>query len=118
MRGHLLVLIFCHSFRGKSSDNDDEVLAVADKLRAPMSQQSEQLKREFVDIFIPGVKRVKEVHDTLENMVDYEFGEGILMFDDACKKMEHMAIQEEDDLKNIHNVTQVACIHDSPVPVC
>lgn len=42
-------------------------MALAEKLKAPMSAQSQQLKQYMADTVLPAITQVKQVHDTLED---------------------------------------------------
>ncbi|KZT09731.1 uncharacterized protein LAESUDRAFT_674696 [Laetiporus sulphureus 93-53] len=83
------------------SDNDEQedLVALANKLKAPMSSQRDAMKQYLGETIIPVMSRVKKVHGVIEDKVDLAFGAGILTFDEACKKVETMALRDEDDLK-------------------
>ena len=51
--------------RSDVSDTE-ELAALADKLKAPMSAQGQQLKRYMAETIIPAVQRVKIVHEKLD----------------------------------------------------
>lgn len=40
-------------------------------------------------------------------LVDLEFGAGLLTFDEVCKKVERIALKEEDEIKAAHAQSQV-----------
>lgn len=67
----LHVAHFCRSHSEKSDTED--LAALADRLKTPMSAQSQQLKRYMVETIVPAVQRVKKVHDTLEEEGLYPF---------------------------------------------
>jgi hypothetical protein len=61
-----------------------------------MSAQSQHLKKYFAEILVPVANVMKEVDAVLDEKVDMAFGHGLLTFDDACKIMEQMVINDED----------------------
>ena len=43
--------------------------------------------------------------------VDVAFGAGLLTFDEVCKKVERIALRDEDELKTAHSDAQVRSSH-------
>ncbi|KIP08904.1 hypothetical protein PHLGIDRAFT_34773 [Phlebiopsis gigantea 11061_1 CR5-6] len=70
--------------RDDQSEHSDteELAALADKLKGPMSTQSQQLRRYMAETIVPAIQRVKQVHDTMEEEVDMAYGTGLLAFDE------------------------------------
>ena len=50
-----------------SEDSHSDLLALADKLAAPMHAHSRDLRRYMAETTVPVVRRVREVHDVLED---------------------------------------------------
>lgn len=48
-------------------EDDEELAALANKLKAPMSAQGQRLKQYMMETILPVVQRVKQVHETLED---------------------------------------------------
>lgn len=101
---------------------------LAEQLRAPMSAEGAKLRKYLADTVLPVVSQIKEAHAILEDKgirnlmsayahiltlftfvrkVDMGFSNGILQFNEACKKMELMAIQDEDEIKSAYIDSQV-----------
>lgn len=93
-----------------------------------MSSEGAKLRKYLADTVLPVVSQVKEVHAALEDkgiririrkpahiltlfafgsLVDLDFSAGILQFNEACKKMEVLAIQDEDEVKTAYINAQV-----------
>ncbi|KAL6301784.1 hypothetical protein BKA93DRAFT_738023 [Sparassis latifolia] len=87
-------------------DEDEFLLALVNKLKAPMSAQSVSLKQYLADTLLPVITRMKEAHETMEDHVDLAFGTGILAFDEVCKKLEAIALRDEDELKTAYMDSQ------------
>ncbi|OBZ69325.1 hypothetical protein A0H81_10944 [Grifola frondosa] len=87
-------------------DEEEELSALAHKLKAPMAAQGAALKQYLANTLIPVVTRVKEVHGVLEDKVDLAFGTGLLTFDEVCKRVENMALHDEDELKTAYIESQ------------
>ncbi|PSS31044.1 hypothetical protein PHLCEN_2v2376 [Hermanssonia centrifuga] len=83
-------------------EDDEELTALANKLKAPMSAQGQRLKQYMMETILPVVQRVKQVHETLEDKVDMAYGTGLLAFDEVCKRVEAMALRTEDETKTAH----------------
>lgn len=66
-----------------------------------------EVKKEIADTFVPTVNRVKKLYRVLDEKIDISFGKGVLVFNDASKQMEAMAIKEQDELKDAQAMTQV-----------
>lgn len=45
--------------------------------------------------------------------VDLEFGAGLLTFDEVCKKVERIAVKDEDEIKVAHSLSQVRAFESS-----
>ncbi|KAL0946765.1 hypothetical protein HGRIS_012940 [Hohenbuehelia grisea] len=80
----------------------DKMVALAESLQAPFDNHAHILKQDIAKTLVPTVKRVKQAHRTVAEKIDQEFGQGLVLFDDACQKMEAMTMREEDELKTIY----------------
>ncbi|GJF00572.1 hypothetical protein PsYK624_168650 [Phanerochaete sordida] len=85
--------------RSEVSDAE-ELAALADKLKAPMSAQAQQLKRYMAETIVPAVQRVKTVHEKLDDEVDMAYGTGLLAFNEVCKRVETLALHTEDEIRS------------------
>ena len=55
-------------FSARLEEGDEEdVAALVEKLRSPMNAQSQELKQYMIETILPVVKRVKDVHEALED---------------------------------------------------
>lgn len=107
-------------------DDREGLAALADQLKAPMDAQAHRLRQHLKEAVIPAVQKIKQVHDimedegtslymriyrggslTLDCAVDVSFGKGIIVFDDACKRVEARALRDEDELKTAYHKMQV-----------
>jgi hypothetical protein len=66
------------------------------------------LKQHLVQTFIPTAKQLKATHVAMESKVDIPFESGLLLFNDATRKLEDLAIREEDELKVAYSKTQAS----------
>ncbi|PCH37760.1 hypothetical protein WOLCODRAFT_135836 [Wolfiporia cocos MD-104 SS10] len=89
-----------------AEEDEEDLSALADKLKAPMSAQGAALKKYMAEIIVPTLTRIKEVHAVLEDKVDLAFGTGILTFNEVCKRVEASALRDEDDIKAAYTLTQ------------
>ncbi|KAI0820231.1 hypothetical protein BC628DRAFT_1398746 [Trametes gibbosa] len=87
-------------------DEEDQMLELVQKLKAPMAAQGVELKQYLADTVLPAYSRIKDVHGVLEDKVDLEFGAGLLTFDEVCKKVERIALKDEDEIKAAHIQSQ------------
>ncbi|KAI0672696.1 hypothetical protein C8Q78DRAFT_1020893 [Trametes maxima] len=87
-------------------DENDQLLELVQKLKAPMAAQSAALKKYLADTVLPAYMHVKGVHQDLEDKVDLEFGAGLLTFDEVCKKVERIALKDEDEIRTAHAQSQ------------
>ncbi|EMD38075.1 hypothetical protein CERSUDRAFT_49181 [Gelatoporia subvermispora B] len=83
-------------------DPDSELLALVERLKAPMTAQGQRERQFLLDTLVPVIRRAKDVHVTLDDKVDVEFGTGLLAFDEVCKKTEALAIRDEDELRTAY----------------
>jgi hypothetical protein len=66
-----------------------------------MASCSPSMKRYLSDTLIPISFALKDVHAMLENEVDVQFSNAVLTFDEVCKRVEALVLQDGDDTKNI-----------------
>ncbi|KIK08761.1 hypothetical protein K443DRAFT_658748 [Laccaria amethystina LaAM-08-1] len=86
--------------------DDEELAALAESLQAPFQEEGKILKKEIADTFVPAVNHVKELYRVLEERVDTTFGQGIVLFNRACKQIEDAAIREQRQLEDAYRVNQ------------
>lgn len=58
------------------------------------------LKEDLSQTLIPSAKRVKQIHEAILDGPFQDYGNGLLEFDDACKKMEALASLESEKLES------------------
>lgn len=99
---------------------EDQISALVNNLKNPINAQGLLLKEYLVQTLVPTAKKVKSIHAALETQVDVPFEAGILEFNDASRKMENLAIKEEDELKTTYAKTQASPmpIHSAPTNIC
>ena len=83
------------------------MIGLARKLNGPMVSQSMHYKKYFAEVLVPTANIVREAGTVLDEQVDITFGEGIIAFDDACKMMERMLMQDDDALVTAYRNSQV-----------
>lgn len=66
------------------------------------------LKQHLVQTLIPTAKQLKATHVAMESKVDVPFESGLLLFNDATRKLEGLVIREEDELKTAYAKTQAS----------
>lgn len=86
---------------------EDRLSALVNNLKTPINAQGVTLKQYLVQTLVPTAKKVKATHAAVESKVDVPFEAGLLAFNDASRKMENLAIREEDELKAAYAKTQV-----------
>jgi hypothetical protein len=129
-----MLTVWVHSRHSTESETDD-LEALADRLKAPMTAQSHQLKRQITEAIVPAVKRIMVIHDRLEEegesiyaavfmrynlqhgitdrpylTVDMAYGTGLLAFDEVCKRVEAMALRTEDELRSEYIESKVTSL--------
>ncbi|KAI0374644.1 hypothetical protein BV20DRAFT_1040913 [Pilatotrama ljubarskyi] len=87
-------------------DEEDQILEMVQQLKTAMAAQGASLKQYLADTVLPAYSRVKDVHGVLEDKVDVQFGAGVLTFDEVCKKVERIALKDEDEIQAAHNQSQ------------
>lgn len=61
-------MCLCAQIHSRVEEDDQEDLsALVEKLKAPMDAQSVELRKYMVQTIFPVVRRVQEVHETLED---------------------------------------------------
>jgi hypothetical protein len=83
------------------------MIGLAHKLKGPMASQSVHHKKYFAEVLVPTANLMREAGTILDEQVDITFGEGIIAFDDACKMMERMLMQDDDALVTAYRNSQV-----------
>lgn len=86
--------------------DDEELAALAESLQVPFQEEGKILKKEIADTFVPAVNHVKELYKVLEERVDTTFGQGIVLFNRACKQIEDDAIREQRQLEDAYRGNQ------------
>ncbi|KAI0722459.1 hypothetical protein C8Q72DRAFT_890008 [Fomitopsis betulina] len=92
-------------------DEREEVAALANKLKAPMAAQGVAMREYIGETLLPVIARVKDVHATLEAKIDLQFAGGLVAFDQVCKKVERMALRDEDELRTTYADYQQSLEH-------
>lgn len=99
---------------------------MVEQLKGPMAAQGTALKQYLKDTLLPAYNQVKVVHGDLDDKgasasdymryvslctdargVDLAFGAGLLAFDEVCKKVERIALRDEDELMTARAESQV-----------
>ena len=86
---------------------DSDISALVNNLQTPITARGVTLKEHLVHTLIPAAKQVKKAHLALDATVDPLFEEGILLFNDASRNLENLAIRDEDELRTAYRKTQV-----------
>ncbi|KAI0351488.1 hypothetical protein OH77DRAFT_1506466 [Trametes cingulata] len=87
-------------------DEEDQILEMVQQLKTAMAAQGTALKQYLADTVLPAYSHVKDVHGVLEDKVDVQFGAGLLTFDEVCKKVERIALKDEDEIQAAHTQSQ------------
>ncbi|KAG6820847.1 hypothetical protein H0H93_010674 [Arthromyces matolae] len=83
-----------------NESEDPEYDDLINKLQPAFDEQGRELKKEIAETLVPTVNRVKGLFGQIESKVDVSFGKGIIMFNNACKDAELLAMKDEDELKD------------------
>ena len=89
---------------------EERLLALACNLKTPIDAYGVTLKQHIVQTFIPTAKQVKATHVAMESKVDVPLESGLLTFNDATRKVDSMAIREEDELKVAYAKSQASLL--------
>ncbi|THH10850.1 hypothetical protein EW145_g1042 [Phellinidium pouzarii] len=84
----------------------EKLVNLAYELEGPMQARGDLLKQYLAHTMAPAARKVKNTHKVLEEKVDVAFGVGVLSFDDSCKKIEQLSLQDEEGLSRIYMDTQ------------
>ncbi|TBU35436.1 hypothetical protein BD311DRAFT_707386 [Dichomitus squalens] len=87
-------------------DEEERLIALIESLKEPMAAQGATLKEYLKNALLPAYSSIKAAHDVLDEKVDLAFGAGLLTFDEICKKVERIALRDEDELKTTHAGSQ------------
>ncbi|KAF9469353.1 hypothetical protein BDZ94DRAFT_1152023, partial [Collybia nuda] len=87
-------------------DKDEKMDHLANSLQNSFDLCGKDLKKEIAETLVPTVNHVKALYRVLEEKVDMSFGKGIILFNNACKEAEVMAIKEQDDLARAYGMTR------------
>ena len=109
-------------------DEEERLIALVESLRGPMAAHGATLKQYLKDALLPAYNSIKAAHSVLDDkggcipgytrvngrplsrcciLVDLAFGAGLLTFDEVCKKVERIALGDENELKTTHAESQV-----------
>jgi hypothetical protein len=77
-------------------------------LKTPINAYGLTLKQHLVQTFIPTAKQLKATHVAMESKVDVPYESGLLLFNDATRKLEDLVIREEDELRVAYGETQAS----------
>jgi hypothetical protein len=101
-----------HVFRSPERDDREGLTALVNQLNAPMAVCGAALKQHIVSNVVPAIRTVKATHAKIDGEVDVGFAKGVLMFDETCKEMELLAMQDEDALKVMYHESQASILDD------
>ncbi|KAG6910291.1 hypothetical protein DXG01_011688 [Tephrocybe rancida] len=73
---------------------------LVDALQPAFDERGRELKREIAETLVPTVNRVKGLYERISTNVDEGFGRGIIIFNNACKELEALAMRDEDEIKD------------------
>ncbi|KAF7363674.1 hypothetical protein MSAN_01024800 [Mycena sanguinolenta] len=88
------------------ADPATKLSALADSLQEPFTRAGTALLHDMAHTLQPAVQRVTTAHKTLARRVDSAYTTGILAFDDACKSLEALSIDEHRDIKEAFAATE------------
>ncbi|KAJ7444855.1 hypothetical protein FB451DRAFT_1433828 [Mycena latifolia] len=91
---------------GDPTDPNVKLAALADSLQAPFTSAGTALLQDMAHTLQPAVQRVTAAHRTLTRRVDPAFATGLLAFDDACKALEVLVIDEQHALQRAFAETE------------
>ncbi|RPD56335.1 hypothetical protein L226DRAFT_615532 [Lentinus tigrinus ALCF2SS1-7] len=110
---------------GSEEDEEEQLMAMVEQLKGPMAAQGNALKQYLKETLLPAYNRVKAAHGELDDKgasasdymrylwlgtdtlgVDLAYGAGLLTFDEVCKKVERIALRDEDELKTARAESQ------------
>ncbi|KAG6817804.1 hypothetical protein H0H87_003212 [Tephrocybe sp. NHM501043] len=74
--------------------------SLVDALQPAFDERGRELKREIAETLVPTVNRVKGLYEKISTNVDDTFGKGIIVFNNACKELELLAMRDEDEIKD------------------
>ena len=63
----LTITISSRTFSSTEEDEEAQLLALAEQLRAPMAAHGTHLRRHARDAILPAVQRVKDVHAAIDD---------------------------------------------------
>ncbi|KAJ6597163.1 hypothetical protein DFH09DRAFT_973103, partial [Mycena vulgaris] len=101
-----LVSALIHDGEGDPADPSAKLAALADSLQAPFTRAGTALLQDMAHTLQPAVQRVTAAHRTLTRRVDPAFATGLLAFDDACKALEALVIDEQHALRHAFAATE------------
>lgn len=86
---------------------DDKLCTLIESLQTPFSQQSKELLGDVADTLVPAVNSVKRAYHALNEESDVTYGSGLLLIDEACKKVEAVTIRQQDAVTDEYQASQV-----------
>ncbi|KAJ7219564.1 hypothetical protein GGX14DRAFT_356053 [Mycena pura] len=101
------------------TDPTVKLVALADSLQGPFARAGTALLEDMAHTLQPAVRRVTDAHRTLSRRVDPTFTTGLLAFDDACKGLESLVIDDQRALQRAFTETEThikdlfARLHDA-----
>ncbi|KAJ7709628.1 hypothetical protein B0H17DRAFT_915931 [Mycena rosella] len=101
-----LVSALIHDGCEDPADPNVKFAALADSLQEPFTRAGNTLLQDMAHTLQPAVQRVTTAHRTLERRVDPAFATGLLAFDDACKALEALVIDEQHVLQQAFSDTE------------
>ncbi|KAJ7685426.1 hypothetical protein DFH06DRAFT_970198, partial [Mycena polygramma] len=88
------------------ADPSAKLTALADSLQEPFADAGIALRKDMAHTLQPAVQSVTVAHRNLTRRVDPIFATGLLAFDDACKGLESLAIDEHRALQHAFAATE------------
>ncbi|KAG6854573.1 hypothetical protein C0991_004909 [Blastosporella zonata] len=91
---------YTHLYTSTSDPDEHGYDDLVDSLQGAFDDRGRELKREIAETLVPTVNRVKGLYEQIGTDVDDTFGKGIIVFNNACKELEALAMRDEDDIKD------------------
>ncbi|KAH9483898.1 hypothetical protein JR316_0003376 [Psilocybe cubensis] len=87
---------------GPEQNGDEYLDAMVETLQAPFTDQGKRLKKEIAQTLVPTHNRVKAVIQVLEKNVDVTYGQGLALFNAACKDIEKSMYAQHIHMKEVY----------------
>ncbi|KDR73594.1 hypothetical protein GALMADRAFT_251334 [Galerina marginata CBS 339.88] len=87
---------------GPTQNEDQHLDALVDSLQASFTDQGKLMKKEIAETLVPTHNHVKTVFQRLDKQVDTFYGQGISLFNTACKDIENTMYAQQVDFNEMH----------------